>query len=66
MLREDIERILDAARWAPSGHNIQPWEFIAITDRDVKDEIADSTQEVLEEILENGAKLEKTFLSYSK
>jgi len=66
VLREDIERILDAARWAPSGHNIQPWEFIAITDRDVKDEIASSTQGVLEEILQNGAKLEKTFLSYSK
>jgi nitroreductase len=66
VLREDIERILDAARWAPSGHNIQPWEFIVITDRDVKNEIANSTLEVLEEILKSRTKLEKTFLSYSK
>lgn len=64
--REDIERILDAARWAPSGHNIQPSEFIAITDKHVKDEIANSTLKVLEEILDNRALLDRTFLSYSK
>lgn len=64
--REDIERILDAARWAPSGHNIQPWEFIAITDRDAKEEIAKSTEKVLEEILESREKLQKTFLSHSR
>lgn len=64
--KEDIEQILEAARWAPSGHNIQPWEFIAITDRDTKEEIARSTEKVLEEILESREKLEKTFLSHSK
>lgn len=25
--KSDIEAILDAARWAPSGDNIQPWRF---------------------------------------
>ena len=25
-----IEKILDVARWAPSGANSQPWEFIVI------------------------------------
>jgi nitroreductase len=30
-----IERILDAARWAPSGGNIQPWKFIVINDRNI-------------------------------
>ena len=25
--RKRIERILDRARWAPSGDNVQPWEF---------------------------------------
>jgi coenzyme F420-0:L-glutamate ligase/coenzyme F420-1:gamma-L-glutamate ligase len=23
--REDLERLLEAARWAPSNHNRQPW-----------------------------------------
>ena len=32
--REDLEKIVDAGRLAASGSNIQPWEFIAITDPD--------------------------------
>ena len=31
---EKIDKILEAARWAPSPSNSQPWEFIVITDRD--------------------------------
>ncbi|MCX9011158.1 MAG: nitroreductase family protein [Candidatus Methanoperedens sp.] len=31
---EDIRRILEAARWAPSPFNTQPWEFIIITDKE--------------------------------
>ncbi|MDI9644852.1 MAG: nitroreductase family protein, partial [Candidatus Verstraetearchaeota archaeon] len=27
---ELVERILDAARWAPTGGNIQPWRFIVV------------------------------------
>jgi nitroreductase len=30
-----IEKILDAARWAPSGSNIQPWKFIVVSDRNL-------------------------------
>jgi nitroreductase len=30
-----IEKILEAARWAPSGSNIQPWKFIVVSDRDL-------------------------------
>ena len=33
--RADIEKILDAARMAPSGYNQQPWHFIVVTDRGV-------------------------------
>jgi len=28
-----LEMILEAARWAPSGANTQPWEFVATRDR---------------------------------
>jgi len=37
--REDLEKIVDAARLAPSGHNRQPWEFIVVTDRSVIDQL---------------------------
>jgi len=29
--RRDVVEILDAARWAPSGSNIQPWKVAALT-----------------------------------
>jgi len=28
--KETIVKILDAARWAPSGHDIQPWEVLVV------------------------------------
>ena len=31
--RGDIERIVEAARWAPSNHNRQGWKFIVFEDR---------------------------------
>ena len=36
---EAIEKILEAATWAPSPLNIQPWEFIVITNNEMKDKI---------------------------
>jgi nitroreductase len=33
---EHIEKILEVARWAPSGFNMQPWEFIVIKDPKIK------------------------------
>jgi nitroreductase len=38
---EVIRKILEIARWAPSGGNGQPWEFIVIRDKDTRDKIAD-------------------------
>ena len=31
--REDVNRLLEAARWAPSNHNRQPWRFLVLEDR---------------------------------
>ena len=31
--REVVERILTAANWAPSGRNLQQWEFVVVTKR---------------------------------
>ena len=36
---ETIGKILEAAGWAPSPLNTQPWEFIVVTAQDVKEKI---------------------------
>jgi nitroreductase len=33
--KEALIKIVDAGRWAPSGYNRQPWDFIVVTDRDM-------------------------------
>lgn len=38
--RETIKRLLEAAVWAPSAHNRQPWRFAVITASDVKKRLA--------------------------
>lgn len=35
--RELIKKLLEAAQWAPSGGNIQPWQFIVLEDPKVLD-----------------------------
>lgn len=40
---EQIEQILDAGRWAPTGGNMQPWEFIVIRDPELKAQLVDAT-----------------------
>ncbi len=40
---EKIERILEAARLAPSACNAQPWKFIVVTDPEIKNQLADAT-----------------------
>lgn len=35
-----IERVLEAATWAPSAHNAQPWRFIVIGDPKVRQRLA--------------------------
>ncbi|MCL1806383.1 MAG: nitroreductase family protein [Oscillospiraceae bacterium] len=38
--KEQLDRLLHAAMLAPSACNSRPWEFIAVTKREVLDEIA--------------------------
>jgi len=33
---EEVKRLIDAARWAPSAGNIQPWKFIIVRDAKIK------------------------------
>ncbi len=36
---EYMDMIIEAARWAPSGYNLQPWEFVMIKDKSLRDSI---------------------------
>jgi nitroreductase len=39
---EDVERLIDAARWAPSAGNIQPWEFVVVKDAETKRKLSNA------------------------
>lgn len=38
--KETIEEIIDTARLAPTANNVQPWEFVVITDPEIRVKIA--------------------------
>ena len=42
--REDLDRLLEAARWAPSNHNRQPWRFMVLDDRAQIRELAEQVR----------------------
>ena len=37
---ELVEQIIEVARWAPSGTNSQPWEFVVVRDKEARERIA--------------------------
>jgi F420 biosynthesis protein FbiB-like protein len=39
---EILSEILEAARWAPSAHNSQPWRFIVLIDESLKRDLAEA------------------------
>lgn len=40
--REKLLQVLEAARYAPSACNYQPWHFIVVTDEELKNRIAET------------------------
>ena len=42
---EAVERVLEAARWAPSPHGRQPWRFAVVTRDDTKTRLAEAMGE---------------------
>jgi nitroreductase len=37
---DDLNKILEAGRWAMSGSNAQPWEYIVVKSQETKDKLA--------------------------
>ncbi len=50
--QEVLEKILEAAVWAPSPMNAQPWEFIVVSNEEVKEKIAAEAERCREWALE--------------
>ena len=48
---EDIEKILDAGRRAPSANNTQPWSFLVIKDRAVLASMAAAVREMIDRMI---------------
>jgi len=49
-----VDKIIEAARWAPSGFNLQPWEFVVVKDPKLKEGIV----QILKDALANVIKME--------
>lgn len=47
--KEKIEAILEAGRWAPSWLNKQPWNFIVITDKTIKEQLSENVPTAIKE-----------------
>ena len=39
-----IEKIIEMGTWAPSGLNNQPWKFMILKDKELKDKVAEQTR----------------------
>ncbi len=42
---EELEKIIEAGMWAPSGHNRQPWHFTIIENKEIMKKINSDTKE---------------------
>jgi 5,6-dimethylbenzimidazole synthase len=49
---EDLRKILEAATWAPSPANNQPWQFVIVTNKEVKTRLHSACLESKTEALE--------------
>jgi len=48
---EDIKKILDAGRHAPSANNTQPWSFIVVKNRTVLKQMADAARQMIDRMI---------------
>jgi nitroreductase len=51
---EYIDKIIQAAHWAPSGFNLQPWEFVVVKDSKLQEGIV----QIFKEASANSSKME--------
>jgi len=66
--RADLETIVEAGLWAPSGSNQQPWHFVVVTRRDVIKDLAAAVGGRILEIREriHAASGQRSFDGYTR
>ena len=52
--QEQLSLIIEAGQWAPSPLNLQPWEFIVITDAEKKKRIREAGEEAQQSVVDSG------------
>ena len=60
--KEDLLRVLEAARWTPSAHNMQNWEIVVVDDPAVLDRLAQVERPISEAFIKENYEQ----LSFSK
>ncbi|VVB89184.1 Coenzyme F420:L-glutamate ligase [uncultured archaeon] len=66
---KDIEFLIDCARYAPSGFNMQPWSFLVIKNRDTLRKLSESGKKSMIPLLEpfkDASPKTKNFLLFLK
>jgi nitroreductase len=66
---KDIEFLIDCARFAPTGFNIQPWKFMVVKNKDTKRKISEMGKKALVPMLEpvkNKTRKMEDFIVYLK
>ena len=51
MPEEDIRKVLDAGRFAPSANNTQPWSFLVIRDKTVLAKMAEAVRQQVDRMI---------------
>jgi nitroreductase len=54
--KENLNQILEAARWTPTGHNMQNYEILVIDDKELLEKIGNIKTRILEEFLRDNLK----------
>lgn len=66
---KEIEFLIDCARYAPSGFNLQPWSFLVIKNKDVMRKISEGGKKAMIPLLEpfkDASEKAKDFLVFLK
>ena len=68
--KEDVEAMIEAATWAPSSTNVQPWRFILVTQQELIAQMAqavfDKFQELSKRAYEAGEKRVAAFCRFMR
>lgn len=52
---DDLKKIVEAARWAPSGYNCQLWEFVVVRKPELKNRIGDIVASAFTDMMKDAA-----------